>query len=269
MEVGLGRFDYASFLIECDEMEMQAMWLPEWNTCLVNRLPETVRKRHTRVHALGATKGGRRRYIFSVSSEFAENIRYLPFAKWADQLTRVDIRSIIYQCRPDTYEKLCLALECAETRNNIETFKVAARTKTHARDTGGRGVRYGSRKSDLSTKVYKRGSELPALETQFQDDKLDAAVLMALEESLSLESDEFSWITLRSHLSMMQERHMSNWLFQAKINKGLDGLRHEDIPMPEAIRQMYQLEMWGEPRPGPENDKNASEYDAEDYMPFV
>lgn len=261
METGLGRFDYASFLIECDELELQAFWLPDWNERLVNRLPVAEQKRHTRVHALGKTKSGRRRYVFTVSSEFAENIRYLPFAKWADNLTRIDIRSALYNCHPNTYEKLCVALEHAETRNNIETFKVARRTKTHQRDTGGRGVRYGSRKSDLCSKVYKRGNELPAVETQIQDQKLDTIVLSMLEVVLGEYDDEHLWAGLRSLGSAIQKRHIDNWLVQSGVNGSLDGLSDASIPMPKALKEMYQIDLWAGGGPLPEPVEDAERFD--------
>lgn len=248
MVTGIGRLDYASFLVECDEQEFQVMWLPEWNELVANRMGEADRKRYQRVHALGAVKGGRRRYVFSLAGSFAELARQLPFAKWADQLTRLDYRNTIYECAPDTYEKLCVALEHAETRNNIETFKVAARTKTHQRDTGGRGVRYGSRKSDISTKLYRRGKEHPAIETQIQDDRLDRMVLSVLE--LSLECDERfnSWFVLSTQASVLQQKHVNNWLSQSGIDCDIDGLKHEHIPMPKAIKDMYNLELWaGDP----------------------
>lgn len=255
MHLGIGNYDWVSFLIEADADAFQLHYLEEWNQIVVNRIPEPERRKKSRVHALGATKGGRRRYTLAVWGEYAALVKNLPFAKWADHLTRVDVRTKLYDCRPDTFERLCIALENAETKNNVESFKVAKRQKNHQRDSGGRGVRYGSRKSDVSSKVYKRGNEIPAFETQFQDDKLDAVVLGNLELAGELGSDAASWGGLLLNLQALQRRHIDHWLFQAAIDHSIEGLSHEMIPMPKHLRETYQQELWGEPQPTPEDDK--------------
>lgn len=242
MQVGIRRIDYASFLIETDADLFQDIYLNEWNNLVANHIPEPQRRRFQRVHALGGTKGGRRRYILSVWGEYARLVVNLPFGKWADHLTRMDLRAMVYECRPDTFEKLCRCLENAETRNNVESFKTPKRTKNNQRDAGGRGVRYGSRKSDMSSKIYRRGKEHPAIETQFQDDKLDAAVIMALTDVEESKAPAAGWECLRANLEMYQDRHFQNWLFQSGVDAPLEGLRHDQIPIPKFVKEMMQQE---------------------------
>jgi hypothetical protein len=259
MHRGIRYWDYVSFLVEADADLFQTHYLEEWNTCVVNRLSPADAKRFTRVHALGAGKQGRRRYVLSIAGHWAHLVTHLPFAKWADNLTRADVRATMYDCRGDTFERLCLALENAETRNNIESFKVARRTKSNARDAGGRGVRFGSRKSDVSSKVYRRGKENPAIETQVQDDRLGEAVLDALEALEGPGMQDQGWEILISCLSDIQDRHFNQWFFASKIEGSLDKLSHENIPMPKHIKETYQLEIWagGAPLPEPPNEDAA------------
>lgn len=242
MEVGVRRYDYVSFLVETHADLFQDIYLAEWNRAIKDRIPAPSQKRFQRVHALGATKEGRRRYVLSVWGEYAGLVVNLPFDKWSDFLTRVDLRAQVYDCRPDTFERLCRALENAETRSNLESFKTPKRTKNHQRDAGGRGVRYGSRKSDVSSKIYKRGQENPAIETQVQDDKLDAAVLDASMSQEEAPHFADGWHYLRDHLELIQDRHFDNWLFQAGIEGSLEGLRHDDIPVPKFVREMVVQE---------------------------
>lgn len=266
MQVGVRRYDYASFLIETHADLFQDIWLNEWNVLVANHIPEPQRRKFQRVHALGATKEGRRRYVLAVWGEYARLVVNLPFEKWAENLTRLDLRAQVYECRPDTFERLCRALENAETRNNVESFKTPKRTKNNQRDAGGRGVRYGSRKSDVSSKIYRRGKENPAIETQFQDDKLDAAVLDALTDISDAPHITGKWELLRSRLEVCQDRHFANWLFQSEIDKPLEGLRHEDIPQPRFVREILEQERMDldEPPTGPQvPDKGWPGYYAE------
>lgn len=263
MQVGVRRFDYVSFLIETHADLFQDIYLNEWNVLVKNHIPEPQQKRFQRVHALGATKEGRRRYILAVWGEYAKLAANLPFEKWADHLTRVDLRGVIYECRPDTFERLCRALENAETRNNVESFKTPKRTKNNQRDAGGRGVRYGSRKSDVSSKIYKRGKENPAIETQFQDDHLDSAVINALTTISDNPHILGKWEVLRAGLEMSQDRHFRNWLFQAEIDAELEGLRHDQIPLPRFVREMLHQESMQLEAPEPEEPEDTTTYDGQ------
>lgn len=256
MELGLGRFDWVSFLVETDADAFQATYLPLWNAAITERIPEGLRRKKSRVHALGATKTGRRRYVLSVWGEYAHLADNLNFAFWAEYLTRVDIRTTLYDCADDTFDRLTTALQYAETRNNIETFNVSKRTKNHARDAGGKGVRFGSRKSDVSTKLYRRGKEKPAVETQIIDDRLKDIVSEVEEAQEDTQGVFDGWNALRSALASLQDKHLTRWLFSAGIEKSLEDLRFEDIPMPGKLRQMFQLDMWadGAPLPLPDDE---------------
>jgi len=131
MQIGVRRLDYASFLVETHADLFQDIYLAEWNRAVVAHIPEPEQRRSCRVHALGSTKEGRRRYILAVWGEWSKLVYNLPFAKWSDHLTRLDVRGVIYDCRSDTFEKLCRCLENAETRNNLESFRSRDRHKTN------------------------------------------------------------------------------------------------------------------------------------------
>lgn len=247
MHLGVAQIDWVSFLIECEPDLFQTHYLEEWNMLLVARLPAWAQSKQTRVHALGATTNGKRRYVLSLWGETAQQAMVLPFCKWADHLTRVDIKRRLYDIRPDTYERLCVCLQFAETRRNVEAFKLGKRTKNQQRDSGGEGVRFGSRKSDISTKLSKRGKEIPYFETQIQDDLLSqvlADVMMQVEEGLP---EDYAWNALCERLDAFQERHINHWLFAAGIDKPINGLRHEDLPMPNKLVSLFQNELWSNP----------------------
>lgn len=254
MHLGQPQCDWVSFLIEIEPDLFQQLYLEEWNMLVVARLPAWAQAKQTRVHALGATKNGKRRYVLSLWGESAQQVVHLPFVKWVDRLTRFDVKRRLYDIRPDTYERLCVALQFAETRRNVEAFKLPKRTKNTVRDSGGEGVRFGSRKSDISTKLSKRGGEIPYFETQVQDDRLDAAVLEVMEVTEGTSTVVGFWELLLHNLGHIQAKHINTWLFAAGIDHPIDGLRHENIPMPNKLRDLFQLELWGEPQPGPEDD---------------
>lgn len=254
MHLGAGNCDWVSFLIECEPDLFQTHYLEDWKTTVVARLPAYAQAKQQKVTALGSTTHGKRRYILSLWGEAAREHKHLNFFVWSEFLTRYDVKCRLYDIRSDTYERLCIALQFADTRRNIETFKLPKRTKNTARDSGGEGVRFGSRKSDLSTKLSKRGNEIPYFETQIQDDRLDAAVV---EAELLAEGDKkynLRWEYLLALATGIQAKHIEAWLFAAGIDRSIDGLRHDDIPMPKKLQEMFQLEIWSGGAPLPEPD---------------
>lgn len=256
MHTGQPQCDWVSFLIECDHDLFQKHYLEEWNMLLVATLPAWAQSKQTRVHSLGAVTGGKRRYVFSIWGESAEQVRRLPFAKWFDNITRYDVKRRLYDIKPDTYERLCVALQFADTRRNVEAFKLPKRHKNTQRDSGGEGVRFGSRKSDVCTKLSKRGKEVPYFETQIQDDALNRIVLDVFMDAEETGNHNNSWSNVLERCGNLQMRHIQAWLFASGIDKPIDGLRHEDIPMPEKLKKMFQLELWsgGAPLPTPLQD---------------
>lgn len=254
MHLGQPQCDWVSFLLEVEPDLFQMHYLEEWNTLIVARLPAWAQAKQTRVHALGATKSGKRRFVLSLWGESAQQVVHLPFVKWAEHLTRYDVKRRLYDIRPDTYERLCLALQFAKTRRNIESFKLPKRTKNSVRDSGGEGVRFGSRKSDISTKLSKRGAEIPYFETQVQDDRLDSAILEIEELTEGSATTVGFWELLLHLLGDLQVKHINAWLSAAGIDRGIDAVRHEDIPMPEKLRDLFQLEFHSDPLPEPADD---------------
>ena len=260
MHLGQPQCDWVGFLIECEPDLFQTHYLEEWNMLVVARLPAWAQAKQQRVHALGATKGGRRRYTLNLYGESAAEVRHLPFAKWADELTRYDVKRRLYDIRPDTYERLCVALQFADTRRNVEAFKLPKRTKNTQRDSGGEGVRFGSRKSDICTKLSKRGNEVPYFETQIQDELLGGQVLDVLTELEAPVHHLDGWYSLLQRLAPMQDRHIATWLRLSGIDKPIDGLRHEDIPLPDKLKTLFQEDMFygGAPLPQPEDERGGT-----------
>lgn len=261
MHTGQPLCDWVGFLTECEPDLFQQYFLEEWNMLLVASLPAWAQSKQTRVHALGATTRGKRRYVLSVWGESAQQVHRLPFGKWGDYITRYDVKRRLYDIKPDTYQRLCVALQFADTKRNLEAFKLPKRQKNTQRDSGGEGVRFGSRKSDLSTKLSKRGNEIPYFETQIQDDTLDRTVLDVFTDREEEGTAFRPWEALLEKAGALQMRHIQAWLFAAGIDKGIDGLRHDDIPMPKQLRDIFQLELWGEPRPEPAEPEHTIGHD--------
>lgn len=261
MYLGYPQIDWAGFLVEAEPDLFQQHYLEEWNALLVAHLPGWAQKNQTRVQALGATKYGRRRYVLSVWGESAQSVVNLPFRKWADELSRYDLKRRLYDIRPDTYERLCVALQFAETRRNVEAFKLPKRTKSDKRDSGGEGVRFGSRKSDIYTKLSRRGNEIPYFETTVQDDLLGGIVNDAFIALEGAPNDNRAWASLLEALEPVQARHIGAWLTCAGIDRPIDGLRHEDIPMPGKLRKMFQLELFAGDAPLPLPDDEPPAHD--------
>lgn len=88
----------------------------------------------------------------------------LPLVHWL-KVNRIDLRRTLRQ-RTDVEMRAFQrrALRMGAKGRNMTILNSKARTKTDSRDVGGQGVVYGSRKSDSHAVIYKRGSELPAVE---------------------------------------------------------------------------------------------------------
>jgi hypothetical protein len=256
MHLGAEQCDWVTFLIECEPDLFQTHYLEEWKMLVVAPMTTWAQKHQQRVHALGTGDGGRRRYTLSLWGESAPLHARLPFGKWSENLTRYDVKRRLYDIRPDTYERLCVALQFAETRRNVEAFKLPKRTKNAQRDSGGEGVRFGSRKSDLCTKLSKRGREVPYFETQIQDDKLGAVVLEQYQTAEGRPYSAIDWEHLLFECARVQDKHIETWLRLAGIDKDIDHLRHEDIPMPKKLKDLFHQEMlWGGDYPEPPPDE--------------
>lgn len=121
-----------------------------------------------------ANDPGRRRYCvesWGPASHYLASI--VPFS-WFEHLNRIDYRTVL-RCvgEPQLAAWIDEKYRGKAGRRNVTTFNTKPRTKSHSRDVGGRGITFGSRKSDSHTVVYQRGDEMPTIEMRFQGRKAE------------------------------------------------------------------------------------------------
>lgn len=253
MDIGLFRPDYVKFILEVPALAFHERYWSEFERCVLEHYSLPTRRSHHKLTVLGSRDPECRRYVIEVWGEPAGSVFNLGFSKWAEHMTRLDLRANIYQMSPRLYEKLRLGLQYSRTRLNVETFKTAKRSKKDGRDAGGRGVRVGSRKSDICFVLYQRAEELPAIEFRFID-----AVLAEVFEGAADLIEEFGdtisgWKTVCDALTTKGLSRANGLLFQAGIDHSLDGLSEGDIPVPQDILDLYQLELALVPDQEPED----------------
>lgn len=164
------RIDYLKFLVSMDFDRAQELTKPmtEWVNSPESPLDN---KRSFEITVLGPTKdtAGKSRYVIEVWGPNTLSILpFIPTWLWA-HLSRVDYREPLLHTNEDALAAFCQKWSMSDKGSrNISTLNTKARAKTNRRDVGGKGIVFGSRKSNSHTVAYKRGSEYPAIESRIE-----------------------------------------------------------------------------------------------------
>ena len=117
-----------------------------------------VARADVKLTVLGPTESSnmRSRYVVEMWGKTAHlSIAMVP-KHWWERLARVDAR---YTLVGTTSEELGSFINRnvmqRNSKKNVTTFDTRPRQKTNTRDVGGRGIVFGSRKSDLHTAIYQ------------------------------------------------------------------------------------------------------------------
>lgn len=196
---------------------------------------------------LGPTEssGGRSRYVVECWGKTAHYALTMVPKHWYERLARIDAR---YQLTSTPATALGAFINRnilqANSKKNVTTFDTRSRQKTNTRDVGGRGIVFGSRKSDIHTAIYARGSEPVALEVRFQGRKADHIGNLALFEHDTSETGRLLYDAIIDNLMIEAmnevykitgattiaslERIMDNdYAHSLKVNQAIDWLETE------------------------------------------
>lgn len=159
------RFDYVRLIFRCDDEMFQNDYLPRINSLLIAAQRAADEQAKHNVNVKG--RSGRREnyYEIDVWGNQADYFAVSMPEEWWGSLARLDLRhesdALTESVIADLQVKYAFQ---AQGKHSILSFKTPGATKTDRRDVGGRGIRFGSRKSDQHAVAYKRRGGPGALE---------------------------------------------------------------------------------------------------------
>ena len=181
------RIDYLKFLIPMDWDRAQEAIKPMVDFVASDKTL-LVTNRDFKVTVLNPTPStnGKSRYIVEIwGAHTMEILPLIPDWFWGS-LSRIDHRTPLLKTTDAALTAFIQKWAMSDRGlRNIATLNTKPRTKSNKRDVGGRGIIFGSRKSNSHTVVYKRGNELPAIESRIEKDKAQDVginILNALQE---------------------------------------------------------------------------------------
>jgi hypothetical protein len=176
-------------------------------------------------------------YIFEMWGKAADMYMQLfSHQHHAEELQRIDFRIELHQ----DFDPYTLEARAREHgRRNFQLFNTRAKSKLGDRDTGGYGIAKGSHKSRRRVVVYKRGSELPAIELQLRqqsakdvfkaanssfEQQYDTGIVMQSDKSSIVHSFLLDLLYAELNEDTEQELDMNlNWLINMKDSDIMDG----------------------------------------------
>lgn len=153
----------------------------------------------TKVRAMGAVDGAKRRYFFSAWGRAARIVQYLPVT-WAPFVRRLDVKcweAGLTGAQADTIGNTLLTSKPAY---NITVINSKPRRKTDDRDAGGKGFAIGSHKSDLRVSSYTRGGAPYCLEFQCKGDMLDRILNNCLRDTMVRGDNLVFWSCVKEQI---------------------------------------------------------------------
>src|SRR6187402_297285 len=152
------RIDYLKFVVSMDYDEGQRCMqgIIGRNAMMENPL---VDRQDYRITILGpvASDPNKNRYCVESWGRNAVALAYcVPMHFW-DSLNRIDYRAPMNTVNMESFEAFVTRRAMSKTgARNVTTFNTKNRQKSNTRDVGGRGITFGSRKSDSHTVAYAR-----------------------------------------------------------------------------------------------------------------
>lgn len=178
------RVDYLKFLIALDWDRAQEVLQPMVDF-VASEKTRLVTNRDFKVTVLNPTptSNGKSRYIVEIWGEHTmEILPVIPDFLWGS-LSRIDHRTPLLHVTDEALAAFATKWAMADRKSrNIATLNTRPRRKNNKRDVGGKGVIFGSRKSASHTVVYKRGAELPAIESRIEKNKAEDVGIRILNE---------------------------------------------------------------------------------------
>lgn len=167
--------DYVKYVFRSGWENNQNFYVPAWENALA-RLPFLGHDcGGAKMSVLPGTDAqGRTRYVYEAWGKMADHLWELLPTVWVNALYRLDLREELAGISEDHIAALQTSISLGN-KGAVNTFMLNSRPrkKTSTRDIGGRGVQFGSRKSDQHLVVYKRGNENAAVEYRMQNKKIN------------------------------------------------------------------------------------------------
>lgn len=174
-----GRIDKVDFkfLLDYDEFAIHNKYLSE--------LFETIKEDNgigggLRVGCFGVEKeSGKRRYIVSTWGHACDYLLQQLPTEYEGNVSRVDFR-IESEIVPENISRIKAMIEEHNPKGrNVQDFSTRKREKEYGRNAGGKGLAFGSHKSDVRLTAYKRNGEVGAIEIQVSGAKLQGITSIA------------------------------------------------------------------------------------------
>lgn len=198
------RIDYLKFIRPMDYDQGQQLLQPivamlNDADCPINE------KDNYKLTLLGGTESSNQktRYVIEVWGLHCDRFVRGIERHWFEYLTRIDYRAPLKHTTTvslDAY--INQQVLSGKSKRNVSTFATKNRQKTNTRDVGGKGVIFGSRKSDSHTVIYYRGGDMPAIEMRLQNRKALDLGNQALYENETAETTEAFLNTLERRLKI-------------------------------------------------------------------
>jgi hypothetical protein len=170
-----------------------------------------------KVNALHSQNPAWETTAIDIWGEWAGIVFSLPWEPWGKWLKRFDVRAIVWDASDDAIIGLGQYLQRNVTNYNVEVFSSKPASKRMGRDRGGKGLRLGSRKSDLCVVIYKRHQEPAACEFRFQGQVLANFREMITRDIGGNEAVLSPWANLVQRSTSAGETRLNNILEKAGI----------------------------------------------------
>ena len=210
------RFDYARFKIEVAPENWEAIYNTFREARATFKASGDFDKSHKTNRLWFNAQAGKETWALDVWGEWAGIVWSLP-EFWFKWLTRLDVRTTLWDADGDAVEALGVHLVKAKGPYNVHLFSSRSSTKRMGRDRGGSGFAIGSHKSDLRITVYKRASEPVACEFQMTGRYLARSVEAAYQNWLDTSRTQGLWYRLKELVIEAGQHRFERALEQAGI----------------------------------------------------
>lgn len=210
------RFDYARFKIEVSPENWQTIYDGFREARATFKASGEFDKCHKVNRLWYNAQSGKETWSLDVWGEWAGIVWSLN-EWWFGWLTRLDVRSTLWDCDKEAVMALGEHLNRAGGPYNVHTYNSKPATKRMGRDRGGVGFALGSHKSDLRISCYKRSSEPTAMEFQMTGRYLERSKTTAHENWFATDKTAGLWYRLKECVVEAGEHRFERVLEHAGI----------------------------------------------------